>query len=154
MRQIMKSKVSRCEFCDTNDAPLPAGTSLIWSCPCRDLAVIGRMSVSVSPTAALVYDAKNAAEWHKEKLGFEVEIQGRWVTVRPRIQASSYISARYARNGVTTGLEVRNILHDRQPEANLSGLKGKRLEFPQHQTTEQYGTHAISKDLDGNEFWM
>jgi catechol 2,3-dioxygenase-like lactoylglutathione lyase family enzyme len=37
----------------------------------------------ITSIAILVNDAKKAAEWYREKLGFEVTMQGHWVTVKP-----------------------------------------------------------------------
>ena len=42
------------------------------------------MITGIKSVAVLVTDAKRAAEWYREKLGFEVSIQGHWVTVNPK----------------------------------------------------------------------
>ena len=43
------------------------------------------MLTEVSSVAVLVQDAKKAAAWYQEKLGFELEsTQGHWVAVRPK----------------------------------------------------------------------
>lgn len=39
-------------------------------------------------------------------------------------------------------------------ERTYRELKAKGVEFSTELTTESFGTYAIFKDLDGNEFWI
>ena len=41
------------------------------------------MFTEVASVAVLVHDAGKAAEWYRQKLGFEVSVQGHWVTAKP-----------------------------------------------------------------------
>ncbi len=41
------------------------------------------MFTEVASVAVLLHDAGKAAEWYRQKLGFEVSVQGHWVTAKP-----------------------------------------------------------------------
>ncbi len=107
-------------------------------------------------TAVLVKDAEKAAEWYHRMLGFEVSAQGHWVTVKP--PESTFMLHLCERcmewgddePGGNTGIAFRC---DDQ-EKTYQELKAKGVEFAKELTTEWFGTYAILKDLDGNEFWM
>jgi len=104
--------------------------------------------------------AKKAAEWYRDKLGFEIggETEGHWVVVAPKGKAG-------APKGPWHGihlcegdeLEPGNtgilFLTD-NIEATYKELKAKGVKFTQGLTKEPWGTYAMFSDPDGNEFWL
>jgi len=114
------------------------------------------MITGIKSVAVLVTDAKRAAEWYREKLGFEVGIQGHWVTVSPKgTEMKLHLCEKCKeweddRPGGQTGIsfEVDN------KEQTYRELKASGVEFSQELTTEWFGTYAIFKDPDGNQFWI
>ncbi len=114
------------------------------------------MIEEIVSTAVLVEDAKKAAEWYRRMLGFEVNVQGHWVTAKPPGAAFMLHLCERCKEwygdepGGNTGIAFRC---DDQ-EGTYKELKAKGVEFAQDLTTEWFGTYAILKDLDGNEFWM
>jgi catechol 2,3-dioxygenase-like lactoylglutathione lyase family enzyme len=122
----------------------------------RKFAVTGGMITGMRSMAILVHDAKKAAEWYREKLGFEADIQGHWVTVWPKGSNLKLHLCEKCKEwgedspGGQTGIQftVDN------KEQTHQELKDRGVEFSQDLTTEWYGTFAIFKDIDGNEFWI
>ncbi len=106
--------------------------------------------------AVLVHNAQKAAEWYRSVLGFEVRAEGHWVTAKPPGSAFMlHLCERCEeweddRPGGNTGIAFRC---DDQ-EKTYEELKARGVEFAKDLTTEWFGTYAILKDLDGNEFWM
>jgi len=106
--------------------------------------------------AVLVRDAKRAAEWYREKLGFEVSVQGHWVTVAPPGSSGKLHLCERCKEwegdspGGNTGISFGS---DDQ-ERTYRELEAKGVEFAKDLTTEWFGTYAIFRDLDGNEFWI
>jgi catechol 2,3-dioxygenase-like lactoylglutathione lyase family enzyme len=114
------------------------------------------MLTAVSSVAVLVHDAKKSAKWYHEVLGFEATEQGHWVAVRPK---DSKLVIHLCEKcdewegdapGGNTGIGFQSDDKRRTYEE----LKAKGVEFKQDLTTEWFGTYAIFKDPDGNEFWM
>ena len=114
------------------------------------------MLAELSSVPVLVNDAKKSADWYKEKLGFEASIQGHWVTVRPK---GSKIVIHLCEKceewgddspGGNTGIGF----YSDDKKKTYEELKAKGVEFAKGLTTEWFGTYAIFKDPDGNEFWM
>ncbi len=111
---------------------------------------------NVSSVAVLVRDARKAAEWYREKLGFEVTIQGHWVAAKPPGSPTMIHLCERCKEwgddapGGNTGIYIQ--CEDKQ--GTFKDLKARGIEFAQELTTEPWGTYAIFKDLDGNEFWM
>jgi lactoylglutathione lyase len=110
----------------------------------------------ISSVAVLVDDATKAAEWYRDKLGFEVSVQGHWVTARPPgSNMKLHLCAKCRewgddRPGGQTGI----FFETDSKERTYHELKAKGVEFSTELTTEWFGTYAIFKDLDGNEFWI
>jgi catechol 2,3-dioxygenase-like lactoylglutathione lyase family enzyme len=114
------------------------------------------MFTSVSSVAVLVKDAKKSAEWYREKLGFDVSIQGHWVAVKPE---GSKVLVHLCEKceewgddqpGGNTGISLAS---DDQKKA-YEELKRRGVDFAVDLKTEWFGTYAIFRDPDGNEFWM
>jgi len=114
------------------------------------------MITGVGSVAVLVSDAQKSAEWYQTKLGFEVTAQGHWVTVRPKGSGTAiHLCGRCEewesdKPGGNTGI---SFLSDDKTKT-YQELKARGVEFKQDLTTEWFGTYAIFKDLDGNEFWI
>ncbi|MFQ5837437.1 MAG: VOC family protein [Thermoplasmata archaeon] len=114
------------------------------------------MIEEIVSVAVLVRDAKKAAEWYHDKLGFEISVQGHWVTAKPPGSLLMLHLCERCKEweddepGGNTGIALRS---DDQ-ERTYHELKSKGVEFAKELTTEWFGTYAILKDLDGNEFWI
>lgn len=114
------------------------------------------MIQGINCVAVLVRDSKKAAEWYREKLGFEVSSQGHWVTVRPPSSPMMLHLCERCEEwgddepGGNTGISFTTD----DKERTYRELKAKGVEFAKDLTTEWFGTYAILKDLDGNGFWM
>lgn len=110
----------------------------------------------IRSVAVLVNDAIKTAEWYRDKLGFEVSVNGHWVTVRP--PGSSLVLHLCAkckewgndRPGGQTGI----MFQTDDKKRTYRELKARGVEFSTELTTEWFGTYAIFKDLDDNKFWI
>jgi uncharacterized glyoxalase superfamily protein PhnB len=104
----------------------------------------------------LVNDAKKSAEWYRDKLGFEVSIHGHWVEAKPKgSQTVIHLCGKCKEwgndsPGGNTGIFIKSDDKTKTYEE----LKTRGVEFSKELTKESWGTCAIFKDLDGNEFWM
>ena len=133
------------------------------------------MISGVGSVAILVNDAKKAAEWYHDKLGFEIiENEGHTVFARPRdsqtllhlcgkcddwgkdlpggrtgvwLHCGKVILRRDEQNG-----RIIPASESSEVEGTYFELKRKGVEFSVELTTTSWGRMAILKDLDGNEF--
>ncbi|MGP8057736.1 MAG: VOC family protein [Nitrososphaerales archaeon] len=114
------------------------------------------MLTGVSSVAVLVNDAEESAKWYVTKLGFEASAQGHWVAVRPKGSGTIiHLCGRCEewgsdKPGGNTGIGFSS--DDKRK--TYEELKSRGVEFKRELTTEWFGTYAIFKDPDGNEFWM
>ena len=115
-----------------------------------------RTFTQISSVAVLVNDAEKSAKWYVEKLGFEASKQGHWVSVKPKgSRMIIHLCEKCEewgedRPGGNTGI---GFLSD-DKRKTFEELKSRGVQFKKELTTEWFGTYAIFKDLDGNEFWM
>ena len=104
--------------------------------------------------------AKKAAEWYRDKLGFEIggEVEGHWVVVAPKGKTGApkgpwrgihLCEADELEPGNTGILFLTDNI-----EATYKELKAKGVKFTQELTKESWGTNAMFSDPDGNEFWL
>ena len=134
------------------------------------------MLTGVGSVAVLVRNARESAAWYHEKLGFEsVGDEGHMVFVRPRGSHATpvHLCERCGawgddRPGGRTGIWLQcgdvTIRRDEKtglvlPASRPSDvgrtyleLKEKGVEFSEALTTTDWGTYAILRDPDGNEF--
>ena len=133
------------------------------------------MRVGVGSVAVLVRDAKKAAEWYQDKLGFElVASEGHAVFLRPRDGQAPLIHLCEACDswqgdtpGGPTGIWLRcgktgfrkaksgEMLPCSDPadvERTYHELKAKAVAFSGELQTVSWGKRAAFVDLDGNEF--
>ena len=119
------------------------------------------MLTEISSVPVLVRDAKKSAKWYSDKLGFEANVQGHWVTVKPKgskmvIHLCEAPHRRIPeeweddRPGGNTGIGF----YSDDQKKTFQELKARGVEFKKDLTTEWFGTYAIFRDPDGNEFWM
>jgi len=116
------------------------------------------MFTEVGSIAVLVHDATKAAEWYKRELGFEVNVQGHWVTAKPRgSNIVIHLCAKCEdwgddRPGGQTGIFIKTD----DKEKTYRELKSRGVEFDVELQEAPWGggKYAIFKDLDGNRFWM
>jgi lactoylglutathione lyase len=114
------------------------------------------MFTEIASVPVLVNDAKKSSEWYREKLGFEVHMQGHWVEVKPKGSKVVIHLCEKCKEwgkdspGGNTGIFIRSD----DKKKTYEELKAKGVEFSTELTKESWGTYAIFKDPDGNEFWM
>lgn len=110
------------------------------------------MIESVGSIAVTVSDAKKAVEWYREKLGFELrDSEGHWVTVAPKgWKTVVHLCQRKILEPGNTGIG----LYTKDLEATYGELKSRGVEFTQELKSEPWGTFAMFKDPDGNEYWL
>ncbi len=103
--------------------------------------------------AVMVSNRKKAAEWYKEKLGFEVreEAEEHWTVVGPPSWPSClHLCEMGSLEPGNTGI----LLLARDFDETVKELKKRGVEFTQEPKKEPWGTYAMFKDPDGNEFWL
>jgi len=134
------------------------------------------MITEVGSVAILVQDAKKSAEWHRNKLGFEiVGIEGHSVFVRPTGSQDLLLhlcercdSWESDQPGGRTGIwfqcgetmirkdertgQVTPASKPEDVERAYLEMKKNGVEFSEELTTTNWGKYAILRDLDGNEF--
>lgn len=110
------------------------------------------MIKSIFDAAVVVSDAKKSAEWYKQKLGLEVrDNEGHWITVAPK--GSSVVLHLCE----TTPLEQGNTgiaFFVDDLDETYREMSGKGVEFTTKPKKTEWGTYAMFKDPDGNEFWL
>jgi catechol 2,3-dioxygenase-like lactoylglutathione lyase family enzyme len=134
------------------------------------------MIAGVGSMAVLVNDARKAAEWYRDKLGFEVVGSvGHTVFVRPEGAETPLIHLcakcdawEEDKPGGRTGIWLRcgpvtinsiqrtgQVIPASRPEdveRTYALLKRRGVEFAEELTSTKWGKYAVFKDLDGNEF--
>lgn len=103
--------------------------------------------------AIVVSDAKKSAKWYKEKLGLEVkDEEGHWITVAPKGEGvrihlcEGYYPLEPGNSGIA--FYVKDVAKEEK------ALKQKGVGFTESTQKEDWGTYAMFKDPDGNEFWL
>lgn len=103
--------------------------------------------------AIVVSDAKRSARWYKEKLGLEIKDQeGHWITVAPkdgevRIHlCEGFYPLEPGNSGIA--FYVADVAKEER------ALRQRGVAFSEPTTQEDWGTYAMFKDPDGNEFWL
>ena len=110
------------------------------------------MIKSIVDVAVVVSNASKSAEWYKEKLGLEIRAQeGHWVTVAPKgsgpvLHLCEMTPLEKGNTGIC--FQVDDI------DKTYKEMGGKGVEFTVKPTKEEWGTYAMFKDPDGNEFWL
>ena len=110
------------------------------------------MIKSIVDVAVVVSDPKKSADWYKEKLGLEVrENEGHWVTVAPKgSDPVLHLCQTTPLETGNTGIAFRVDDIDKA----YKDMVAKGVEFTVKPTKAEWGTYAMFKDPDGNEFWL
>lgn len=114
------------------------------------------MISKITNIAVVVSDAREAADWYREKLGFQVggEAEGHWVVVYPSGGGEGvhlHLCADiYPLEPGNTGIG----LHTDDLQGTFEALRDRGVEFTVEPTKEEWGTYAMFQDPDGNEFWL
>lgn len=107
--------------------------------------------------AVMVSDGKKAAEWYKEKLGFEIANESEhWITAAPKGSSTVLHLCQANKDGGfelepgVSGIafEVDNL------DKTYEELSKKGVEFSQKPIDKGWGRFAIFKDPDNNEFHL
>ncbi len=114
------------------------------------------MISKIADVAVVVSNGREAADWYREKLGFAVggEAEGHWVVVYPpggeegtHLHLCADI---YPLEPGNTGI---GLITDSLDET-FQALSEKEVKFTVEPRKEEWGTYAMFKDPDGNEFWL
>ncbi len=110
------------------------------------------MAVKFGSVAIVVSDGKKAAQWYKEKLGFEIRDQmGHWITVAPKgSQLVIHLCEGDTLEPGNTGFGF----YSKDVKKEEESLRKKGVEFTSPTKKESWGMNAIFRDPDGNEFWI
>jgi catechol 2,3-dioxygenase-like lactoylglutathione lyase family enzyme len=102
--------------------------------------------------AVVVSNPEKSAQWYSDKLGLEIrDKEGHWVTVAPK---GSGVVLHLCE---TTPLEPGNTgiaFRVDDLDETYKELSGRGVEFTRKPTKAEWGTFAMFKDPDGNEFWL
>jgi len=120
----------------------------------KSLAVAAWMVMidTIYSVAVVVSDRKKAAQWYKEKLGFAIKEESgeHWTVVGP----ANWPSGLHLCEG---DLEPGNTGILFQPDDfdnTVAELKKRGVQFSVEPKKESWGTYAMIKDPNGNEFWL
>jgi catechol 2,3-dioxygenase-like lactoylglutathione lyase family enzyme len=100
--------------------------------------------------AVMVSDAKKSAQWYQEKLGFESEAEGHWVTVFPKGTEWKIHLCQGKPEPGNTGIAF----YSKNVEKTAAELKNRGVKFTLNVTKSKGGATAMFEDLDGNVFWL
>ena len=110
------------------------------------------MMLELAAVAVKVSDGRNAAEWYREKLGFEVRgEEGHWVVVAPSGSKTSIHLCE------ADGLEPGNtgiLFTTPGIAAAVEELKAKGVRLTKELTERPWGRYVMFADPDGNEFCL
>jgi len=110
------------------------------------------MLKSIVDIAIVVSNAAKSAEWYKDKLGLEIrDKEGHWVTVAPKdssvvLHLCETKPLEQGNTGIAFSVD--------DLDSTYRELSGKGVEFTVKPTKEEWGSYAMFKDPDGNEFWL
>jgi len=102
--------------------------------------------------AVVVKDGKKAAQWYRQKLGFEVKKEGHWITAKPkgsRGPALHLCETTPHEKGNTGIMFVAEDVNKTYEELLKKGVK-----FSKKPKDEGWGLYAMFSDPDGHEFWL
>ena len=100
--------------------------------------------------AIMVSDAKKAAAWYAEKLGFETSVEDHWVTAWPK-------GAKWKLHLCEGKLEPGNTgigFYSDDLKGTVADLKKKGVKFATDYTKTEWGEIAQFEDPDGNIIWI
>jgi lactoylglutathione lyase len=106
----------------------------------------------IASIAVVVSNGKKAAEWYKEKLGFEiVESSGHWITVAPK--GSETVLHLCEGPPLEPGNSGILLICD-DVLKTVEDLRKKGVKIVEEPKDEGWGLYAMFSDLDGNVFWL
>jgi predicted enzyme related to lactoylglutathione lyase len=110
------------------------------------------MIKKIASIAVVVSNGKKAAEWYKEKLGFEiVEDSGHWITVAPKgSETVLHLCEGPPLEPGNTGI----LLICDDVLKTVKELKEKGVKITKEPKDEGWGIYAMFSDPDGNIFWL
>jgi predicted enzyme related to lactoylglutathione lyase len=100
--------------------------------------------------AVVVSDAKKAAKWFEESLGFEKSVDGHWVLVWPKGATSKIHLCEGKPDPGNTGIAF----YLKGVEKEAAKMKAKGVKFTKDVKKADWGTSAMVSDPDGNEYWL
>lgn len=111
------------------------------------------MITKVDSIAVVVKDIRNATNWYKSRLGFQVrQKEGHWVTLAPKGSKGTVIHLcetkplEKGNTGISFGTD--------DLEKTYKELAKKGVKFTVKPRDDGAGLYAMFKDPDGNIFWL
>ncbi len=110
------------------------------------------MIKGIIDVAVVVSDAKKSAQWFKDKVGLEIRDQeDHWVTVAPKgtnvvLHLCETTPLEKGNTGIAFSVD--------DLDKAYKEMREKGVEFTREPTKKEWGSSAMFKDLDGNEFWL
>jgi catechol 2,3-dioxygenase-like lactoylglutathione lyase family enzyme len=102
--------------------------------------------------AIVVKDATKSAEWYRDRLGWTTASQdGHWVTVRVKGSPVLFHLCEHRpleRGNTGIGFVTKDV------RAEEKRLRAKGVRFTRRATKTEWGTFAMFRDPDGNQFWL
>ncbi len=107
---------------------------------------------SLTTVAVVVSNAKKAAAWYQQTLGFEIrDDEGHWVTVAPpRSGVLLHLCKQAKLEPGNTGIAFAA----EDLKGTCQELEKKGVKFHRRYTEADWGSFAMFKDPDGNVFWL
>jgi len=110
------------------------------------------MIKSVMDVAIVVSNGKKSAQWYKENLGLDIrDDEGHWITVAPKdsnivLHLCEHKPLEQGNTGIAFSVD--------DLDKTYKEMSVKGVEFTAKPTKAEWGTYAMFKDPDGNEFWL
>ena len=113
---------------------------------------MGLMMIRFASTAVVVRNGRKAAKWYTVKLGLRLkDKEGHWITVTSKgTDVLLHLCQEETPERGNTGI----LFLTKDVAKEEKALRKKGVRFTQPTTRESWGTYAMFRDPDGNEFWL
>lgn len=116
------------------------------------------MITNVKFVSVPTYDQDRAVEFWTKRVGFQVftdqpfDENQRWIELRIGSSETHLVLFKFDEQGLQPGMMFNGALASPDVEEAYEELSGRGVEFVSEPQKEPWGTFAIFKDPDGNQF--